>query len=237
MSAMLSVDKISAGYGEMQVLWDVSLEVRRGEIVTLVGSNGAGKTTTLRAISGIIPLISGRIYFEGNDITRLDPHKRVELGIAQVPEGRGLFPRMTVYENLMAAAYTKRAREKFKESLEFVYSLFPILKERRNQLAGSLSGGEQQMLAIARALILRPKLLMLDEPSLGLAPKIVVMVLDLVSRLRDEGYTILLVEQNVRQALQIADRAYVLESGRIVKHGEAKELLEDPEVRRAYMGI
>lgn len=237
MSAMLSVDGINAGYGEMQVLWDVSLEVRKGEIVTLVGSNGAGKTTTLRVISGILMPTEGKVVFEGNDITYLDPHKRVEMGIAHVPEGRGLFPRMTVYENLMAAAYVKRARERFRESLETVYQLFPILKERRSQLAGSLSGGEQQMLAIARALILRPKLLMLDEPSLGLAPKIVVMILELIGRLRDEGYTILLVEQNVRQALQIADRAYVIETGRIVKHGNAKELLEDPEVKRAYLGI
>jgi len=237
MKALLKVDKINVFYGDVQALWDVSFEVREGEIVALLGSNGAGKTTTLKTISGILVPRSGRIYFKGQDITFIEPHKRVEMGIAHVPEGRGIFPKLTVIENLKAAAYTKRARDKFYDTLEFVFNLFPILKERRNQLAGTLSGGEQQMLAIARGLILRPTLLMLDEPSLGLAPKLVLEVLNLIPKLRNEGYTILLVEQNVYHALRIADRAYILETGRIVKSGLAKNLLEDEDVKRAYLGM
>ncbi len=237
MKSLLKVDNLSVCYGDVQVLWGISLEVRDGEVVALLGANGAGKTTTLKTISGLLKPKDGKIFFDGRDITGLEPHKRVELGIAHIPEGRQLFPRLTVYENLRVAAYTKRAREKFHETLEIVYNLFPILKERRNQLAGTLSGGEQQMLAIARGLILRPKLLMLDEPSFGLAPKLVIEVLNFVSKLRNEGYTVLLVEQNVHQALKLCDRAYIIETGRIVKTGTGEELLKDEEIKKAYLGI
>ena len=237
MSEVLRVENLEVCYGDVQVLWGISFDVKEGEIVALLGANGAGKTTTLKTISGLLKPKSGRIYFMGKDVTELEPHKRVEMGLAHIPEGRQLFPRLTVYENLKAAAYTHRAREKFDETLELIYNLFPILRERRNQLAGTLSGGEQQMLAIARGLVLRPTLLMLDEPSLGLAPKLVIEVLDFVSKLKGEGYTVLLVEQNVHQALKLCDRAYIIETGRIVKHGTGRELLEDEEVKKAYLGI
>lgn len=234
---LLDVRDLEVAYGETQVLWGISLSVEEGEITCLVGSNGAGKTTTLRAISGVLPLRKGSISFFGEEITRMEPHKRVELGIAHVPEGRRLFPDMKVIENLRAAAYTKRAREKYQDSLELVFNLFPVLKERKYQLARTLSGGEQQMLAIARGLMLRPKVLMIDEMSLGLAPKVVAELFRLIRDLRDQGYTILLVEQNVRQALLFSDRAYVLETGRIVKSGSSGELMEDPDVKRAYLGL
>ncbi len=234
---LLEVRDLEVAYGETQVLWGVSLEVEKGEITCLVGSNGAGKTTTLRAISGVLPLKNGRIYFAGEDITGLEPHKRVELGIAHIPEGRRLFPDMKVIENLKAAAYTKEARKHFNDSLEFVFNLFPVLKERREQLARTLSGGEQQMLAIARGLMLRPKILMIDEMSLGLAPKVVADLFRLIKDLRENGYTIFLVEQNVRQALLHSDKAYVLETGRIVKVGSSKELMADPDVKKAYLGM
>jgi len=235
--ALLEVENINVYYGDTQILWGVTLKVEKGEIVCLLGANGAGKTTTLKTISGLLKPRRGRILWKGKDITNLPPHVRVELGIAHIPEGRRLFPELTVLENLKAAAYIKRARKKFNDTLEIIFNLFPILKERRNQLAGTLSGGEQQMLAIARGLVLRPELLMLDEPSLGLAPKLVIEVLNLVKRLREEGYTILLVEQNVLQSLKIGDRAYILETGKIVKAGLAKELLEDPEIKKAYLGL
>ncbi|RLE55759.1 MAG: ABC transporter ATP-binding protein [Candidatus Methanomethylicota archaeon] len=237
MSEVLKVENLEVCYGDVQVLWGISFDVKESEIVALLGANGAGKTTTLKTISGLLKPKSGRIFFMGKDVTELEPHKRVEMGLAHIPEGRQLFPRLTVYENLKAAAYTHRAREKFDETLELIYNLFPILRERRNQLAGTLSGGEQQMLAIARGLVLRPTLLMLDEPSLGLAPKLVIEVLDFVSKLKGEGYTVLLVEQNVHQALKLCDRAYIIETGRIVKHGTGHELLEDEEVKKAYLGI
>jgi len=240
MTKILEVKELQASYGEMRVLWNLSLEVnKKGEIVCLLGSNGAGKTTTLRVISGLVPpqREKGTVHFLGEDITNVEPHKRVEKGIAHIPEGRKLFPDLTVLENLKAAAYTKMARENIKDSLETVYSLFPILKERKNQLAKTLSGGEQQMLAIARGLMLRPKLLMFDEPSLGLAPKIVQKIFELIKYLAEQGYAVLLVEQNVRQSLMIGDRAYVLENGRIIKSGLCEELMEDPEIKRAYLGI
>ena len=235
--SLLDVRDVDVFYGDAQALWDVSFQVEKGTITSIVGANGAGKTTIMKTISGLLIPRSGTIVFEGRDITREEPHRRVEMGIAHVPEGRQLFPRLTVMENLRAAAYTKRAREKFQDTLEEVFKLFPILRERRNQLAGTLSGGEQQMLAIARGLILRPEILMLDEPSLGLAPKLVIMILNLVRRLKEEGYTILLVEQNVYQALKLSDRAYVLETGRIVKSGTGEELLKDEDVKRAYLGL
>lgn len=237
MAELLRVEGLEVFYGEFQALYGVSFHVDEGEIVALLGANGAGKTSTLKTISGLLRPKMGRIIYEGRDITHMPPYMRVEAGIAHVPEGRGIFPWLTVMENLKAAAYIKRAREKFEETLEFVFNLFPVLKERRSQKAGTLSGGEQQMLAIAKALILRPKLLMLDEPSLGLAPKLAYNVLMLTKRLRDEGYTILLVEQNVRLSLKIADRAYVLETGRIVKEGGSRELEKDPMIRSAYLGI
>ena len=234
---MLSVNKINVFYGDLQALWDVSLKVEKGELVALVGSNGAGKTTTLKTISGLLKPRSGSITFQGVRIDKLQSHQIVELGIVQVPEGRGLFPQMTVYENLLMGAYVKRAWDKRFETLEFVYNLFPILKERKHQIAGTLSGGEQQMLAIAKALMSRPKILMLDEPSIGLAPKLVLKVFEMIKKIHEEGVTILLVEQNVRRALEIADRAYVLETGRIVLEGTGKELLESEHVKKAYLGL
>jgi len=234
---LLNAENIDAGYGEVQILWNVSLKVDEGEIVALLGSNGAGKTTTLKVLSGLLSPFKGRIYLRDKDISHLKPYERVELGLSLVPEGRQLFPRLSVYKNLKAAAYTKKAREKFEDTLEVIYNIFPILKERRDQPAATLSGGEQQMLAIARSLVTRPILLMMDEPSLGLAPKLVLGIIDLVSRLREEGYTILLVEQNVHHALKIADRAYIMETGRIVKEGSGKDLLNDPDVKKAYLGL
>ncbi len=234
---LLELQKINAGYGDLQVLWDVDLQVDRGEIVSLLGSNGAGKTTTLRVISGLLKPFSGKVFFNGEDITRLPSNKRVEMGLALVPEGRQLFPEMTVLDNLEMGAYTRRARDKFQDTLEWVFSLFPKLKERKNQLAGTMSGGEQQMLAIARGLMSRPEVLMMDEPSMGLAPKLVLEIFGTVRKLREEGVTILLVEQNAKAALDVSDRAYILETGRIVLKGPARELLGMDEVRKAYLGI
>ncbi|OYT48282.1 MAG: branched-chain amino acid ABC transporter ATP-binding protein [Desulfurococcales archaeon ex4484_42] len=236
--ALLELRNVEAGYGEFRVLRNVSLRVEKGEIVALVGPNGAGKTTTLRTIMGMTTLYSGDIVFNGNSIKKLPTYRRVELGITMVPEGRRLFNSLTVYENLLAGAITKRAREKLEDSLEFVFTLFPRLKERRNQLAGTLSGGESQMLAIARALMARPQVLLLDEPSLGLAPKIVLTIFDVIKKLRDEGgVTILLVEQHVKNSLEIAERGYVMELGRIVLEGDAKKLLSDERLKKAYLII
>jgi len=236
--ALLELRNVEAGYGEFRVLRNVSLRVEKGEIVALVGPNGAGKTTTLRTIIGMTTLYSGDIVFNGNSIKKLPTYRRVELGITMVPEGRRLFNSLTVYENLLAGAITKRAREKLEDSLEFVFTLFPRLKERRNQLAGTLSGGESQMLAIARALMARPQVLLLDEPSLGLAPKIVLTIFDVIKKLRDEGgVTILLVEQHVKNSLEIAERGYVMELGRIVLEGDAKKLLSDERLKKAYLII
>lgn len=236
--AILELRNVEAGYGEFRVLHGITLKVEKGEIVALVGPNGAGKTTTLRTIMGLTTLYSGDIVFNGDSIRNLPTYRRVELGITMVPEGRRLFNSLTVYENLLAGAVTKRAKEKLEDSLEFVYTLFPRLKERWNQLAGTLSGGESQMLAIARALMARPQLLLLDEPSLGLAPKIVLTIFDVIRKLRDEGgMTIVLVEQHVKNSLEIAERGYVMELGRIVLEGEAKRLLADERLRKAYLII
>jgi branched-chain amino acid transport system ATP-binding protein len=234
---MLEIDKINVFYGEIQALWDVSLRVNENEIVALIGSNGAGKTTTLKAITGLLPVRSGKIRFLGRSIENIPTHKRVEIGITMVPEGRRLFPYMTVYENLRMGAYLRRASEKFEDTLEWIYGLFPVLKEFRDRLANTLSGGEQQMLAIARALMSRPKILLMDEPSLGLAPTIVTKLYEKIKELRESGVTILLVEQNVRNALEISDRTYVLESGRIILSGNSKELLHDERIKKAYLGI
>lgn len=236
-ASMLELKGIHAGYGEFRVLHDVNMHVDKGEIVALIGPNGAGKTTTLRTVLGMTTLYEGKVLFKGEDITKVPTHKRVEKGIAMVPEGRGIFTPLTVYENLLAGAYTKRAEEKLQDSLEFVFTLFPRLKERKNQIAGTLSGGEAQMLAIARALMSRPELLLLDEPSLGLAPKIVLEVFDVIKKLREEGVTILIVEQHVKNSLETADRAYVMETGRIVLEGEAKSLLKDERLKKAYLVI
>jgi len=235
---MLEVDRVSVAYGDLQVLFDVSLRVREGELVVLLGPNGAGKTTLIKTIIGLLKPKSGSISFLGMRIEKLSTSEIIKLGIAIVPEGGGLFPSMTVKENLLMGAYaSKEARAKVKDSLEAVYNLFPTLKERANQLAGTLSGGEQRMLAIGRALMSRPKLLILDEPSLGLGPKLVVTVLTMVEKIKkDEGLTILLVEQNARAALQMADRGYVIENGRIVLEGTAEDILKEEYIKRAYMG-
>ncbi len=234
---MLQVNQINVFYGEAQALWDVSFTVNRGEIVTLVGSNGAGKSTTLKCISGLVPPRSGEILLEGTRIDRLPTYRLVELGIAQIPEGRRLWPGLTVRENLELGAYTRAARAARQQTMEWVFSLFPRLKERSAQQAGTLSGGEQQMLAIGRGLLSRPKLLMLDEPSLGLAPLLVDEVFRVIRLINQEGVTILLVEQNVNHALAICDRGYVLETGRIVLAGSGSELLANQYVKTAYLGL
>ena len=234
---MLKLDAVDAFYGDLQALFGVSLEVRDREIVALVGANAAGKTTTLRVISGLLSPQRGRVLFAGDDLARVAAHRRVDLGIVQVPEGRRLFPFMTVMENLLLGAHRERARAERHRALEYVFTLFPILAERRDQLAGSLSGGEQQMCAIGRALMARPRLLMLDEPTLGLAPLLVRQIFETVRTINADGVTVLLVEQNVRQALTVAHRACVLESGRLVLDGPARDLLGDERLKRAYLGL
>lgn len=234
---MLKVEELSAGYGPMQVLWDLALKVESGSITVLLGPNGAGKTTTLRAILGTVSPWRGRITYRGREVTTLPPHKKVEAGLALVPEGRHLFPNMTVRENLRMGAYLREAQGHVEKSLELVYSLFPILRERAAQHAGTLSGGEQQMLAIARGLMARPKLMMLDEPSQGLAPKLVGEVFSTIERMKEErDLTILLVEQNVEYALEICDYAYILHEGRVKAEGTASEI-RISDLREAYLGI
>ena len=235
---VLEVEDLKSGYGETQVLFGVSLQVEKGTITTLLGSNGAGKSTTLWTIMGVVKPWDGEVKLNGEDVTYLPPYRKVEMGLVLVPEGRRLWPQLTVYENLILGASTPRAREKAEENLEMVFNLFPRLRERRNQLAGTLSGGEQQMLAIARGLMSEPEILMLDEPSLGLAPKLVQEIAAIVKRLRDEeGKTILLVEQNIHIALSIADYGYVIENGRVVLEGEPAELQENPRLKEAYLGL
>lgn len=234
---MISVKELDAGYGDIQVLRGVSLEINEGEIVSLVGANAAGKSTMVKALSGIIKPWRGQVLFDGVRVDTLEPHEIVELGIVQVPEGRRLFPQMSVLENLLLGAYTPRARRDYEKTLRDIFEMFPILKERQNQLAGSLSGGEQQICAIGRGLMAKPKLLMLDEPSLGLAPILVAQVLNMVKAIREQGVTVLLVEQNVRQSLALADRGYVLENGRIVMEGPSAALLADDRLRQAYLGM
>jgi branched-chain amino acid transport system ATP-binding protein len=237
MTALLEISGLDHYYGDAQALADVYLEVFRGEIVAIIGANGAGKTTLIRAIAGIERPRAGRIVFAGREITGLDSHAICNLGIGQVAEGRQLFPSLTVMENLSMGAALPRARAAAKQSLDEVFALFPRLGERRKQLAGTLSGGEQQMLAIARCLMGRPELIMLDEPSLGLAPAVVQQLLETVHRLNRSGLTVMLVEQNVAASLKISQRAYVLENGRIVISGAGSELLNDERVRRAYLGL
>ncbi|MGX9854551.1 ABC transporter ATP-binding protein [Limimaricola variabilis] len=234
---MLELDKVHAGYGATTILHDVSLNVDEGEVVTIVGANGAGKTTTLRTISGLVTPTSGRIVFDGEDITKLTAHEIVDLGITLIPEGRQLFPDMTVRENLMMGAYRSGARAYQADALDEVLTLFPRVKERLSQKANSLSGGEQQMVAIARGLMARPRLLMFDEPSLGLAPIIVAQVFEVIATIVETGATVLIVEQNVFHTLKAADRGYVLENGEVVLSDHAAALLDNSHVRKAYLGI
>jgi len=234
---LLEIDNITLQYGRIQALHGISLQVDEGEVVALIGGNGAGKTTTMRAISGLRPVASGRIRFAGQDITNMRADLRVVRGISQAPEGRGIFPGMTVLENLEMGAYTRRDVTGVQADLRRVYTLFPRLEERRRQVGGTLSGGEQQMLAVGRALMSRPKLMLLDEPSMGLAPMLIQQIFAIISEINQQGTTILLVEQNAQQALSRAHRAYVLETGRIVKSGAGSELLNDPTVKDAYLGV
>jgi branched-chain amino acid transport system ATP-binding protein len=234
---MLELTAVDAGYGAFQALFGVSMRVDRGEAVAVIGANGAGKTTLLRVISGLLAARAGSLRMEDNDLRAIAAHKVVETGIAHVPEGRRLFPRLSVEDNLRMGAFIPAARARFAERLDHAYALFPRLKERRTQLAGTLSGGEQQMCAIARSLMSGPKLVLLDEPSMGLAPVVVMQVFDLVRRIRAEGYTVLIVEQNVGQVLRVVDRAYLLEVGRIKASGSAAELAASDEIRKAYMGL
>lgn len=234
---LLEIEDVSLLYGRIQALHGISLTVDQGEIVALIGANGAGKSTTMRAISGIRPIAAGRIVFDGEDISKLRADLRVRRGLCQAPEGRGIFPGMTVLENLDMGAYTRRDRAGIAADLDRVLGLFPRLAERRKQHGGTLSGGEQQMLAVGRALMSRPKLLLLDEPSMGLAPMLIQQIFDIIVEINQQGTTVLLVEQNAQQALSRAHRAYVLETGRIVKAGTGSELLHDPAVKEAYLGV
>jgi branched-chain amino acid transport system ATP-binding protein len=235
-TALLTIDAARAGYGAIEALKGVSLEVRAGEIVTLIGANGAGKTTTLMCISGVNRLRSGKIEFQGREIHRLPPHEIVRLGLCQSPEGRKILPRLTVLENLELGAITRTDHAGIRSDLSRVYALFPILRERSHQSGGTLSGGEQQMLAVARALMARPKLMLLDEPSLGLAPLIVEKIFEVIRQLNQEGMAVLLVEQNARMALKLAHRGYVMETGQITISGQAVDLLNDQRVKDAYLG-
>jgi branched-chain amino acid transport system ATP-binding protein len=233
----LEIKDLHVHYGKIEAIKGISVTVNQGEIVTLIGANGAGKTTTLKTISGLRPVSSGSIVFDGEDISKLPAHERVKLGISQAPEGRGIFPGMTVLENLEMGKYHLKMRQaEIDEDLEKVYTLFPRLKERVSQAGGTLSGGEQQMLAIGRALMARPKVLLLDEPSMGLAPQMIANIFRIITEINKQGVTILLVEQNAQQALSRAHRAYVLETGSITKEAKAKDLLNDPHVKAAYLG-
>ena len=233
---MLKIEDLEVSYGAVQALRGISMEVNDGEIVSLIGANGAGKTTTLHAITGLVPIKSGSVIYDGHDLRKTDPSRIVTMGLAHVPEGRQVFTRMTVAENLAMGAYFRKDKKAIAGDLERVYARFPRLKERAKQLAGTLSGGEQQMLAMGRALMSHPKLLMLDEPSMGLAPILVEQIFDIIKDLNQKGSTILLVEQNAQMALSVAHRGYVMETGKIVATGTGAELIESPEIKRAYLG-
>lgn len=234
---LLELHDAVLNYGKIQALHGISVEVNEGEVVSLIGANGAGKTSTMRALSGVRGLASGSVVFDGEDVTKLRADQRLRKGLVLCPEGRGIFPGMTVTENLNMGAYTRKDKAAIEEDYERVFGLFPRLLERKKQVAGTMSGGEQQMLAIGRALMSRPKLLMLDEPSMGLAPMLIQQIFDIITEISQQGTTILVVEQNAKQALSRSDRAYVLETGRIVKTGTGSELLDDPSVREAYLGV
>jgi ABC-type branched-chain amino acid transport systems, ATPase component len=237
MTTLLELKDVSVHYGRIQALHDISFSVQEGEVVSLIGANGAGKTTTMKAISGLLGLSSGSIRFDGQDITKLKAHLRVVRGLSQAPEGRGIFPGMTVAENLDMGTFGRRDRSGVAEDLERVFSLFPRLRERRTQAGGTMSGGEQQMLAIGRALMSRPRLLLLDEPSMGLAPQFIKQIFRIITEINAQGTTVLLVEQNANQALSRADRAFVLETGSITHSGSGRELLTDPAIKEAYLGV
>lgn len=234
---MLDVSSLNAGYGSFQALFDIDIKVNAGEAVAVIGPNGAGKTTLMRAISGLITVKSGNINMEGTDVIKTPSHDIVKLGIAHVPEHRRLFPRMTVEDNLRMGAYAPQFRANYQKRLDFVYSLFPRMEERKNQYAGTMSGGEQQMCAIGRALMSDPKILLMDEPSAGLAPVIVQQVFELIKKIKNEGLTVLIVEQNVKQVLKVVDRAYIIEAGSLKMKGTSNELLGSKEVQKAYMGM
>ncbi len=233
--AILEVDDLKVNYGVIQAIKGISFEVNEGEIIALIGANGAGKTTTLQTITGLINPSDGKIFYEGNDITKVPGYKRVSMGIAHVPEGRRVFASLTVLQNLRLGAYTRSDKHEVDETLETVYERFPRLKERRDQIAGTLSGGEQQMLAMARSLMSHPKLLLMDEPSMGLSPIYVNEIFEIIEKMNEDGTTILLVEQNAKKALAIADRGYVLETGNIVLSGDAKDLMNNDQVKKAYL--
>ena len=234
---MLKIEKLNFAYDDLKVLWDVDLVVNKGEIVTVVGANGAGKSTTLKNISRLVKPTSGTITFEGRDLGKMQPHNVVEAGLVQVPEGRRIFPEMTVLENLRMGSYVKATRTDRQKNIDWVFELFPRLKEREKQLGGTMSGGEQQMLAIARGLMANPKVLLLDEPSLGLSPLLVKNIFDIITGINKQGVTILLVEQNVYQSLRISHRAYVMETGRIVLTGRGDELLDNDHIKKAFLGM
>ncbi len=234
--AMLEVKDLNVYYGMIQALKGISFEVNEGEVIALIGANGAGKTTTLHALTSLVPVKSGSILFEGQDIRKIPAHKIVSMGMAHVPEGRRVFAQLSVYENLKMGAYTRKDKEEIKQTLEMVYKRFPRLEERKNQLAGTLSGGEQQMLAMGRALMSHPKIILMDEPSMGLSPIFVNEIFNIIQEVSKSGTTVLLVEQNAKKALSIADRAYVLETGKIALSGDAKELMNDDSIKKAYLG-
>ncbi len=234
---MLRLEAVNVAYGDIQVLWDLSLQVEAGEIISIVGANGAGKTTTVRTISGLIHPFFGRILFDEQDISRLEPYEILDRGITHIPEGRQLFSDMTVLENLELGAFSKQAREKFAVNLQKIFGLFPRLDERKKQAAGTLSGGEQQMLAIARGLMSMPRCVLFDEPSLGLAPNLVESILAIVRQIAAEGIAVVLVEQEVRKALKTSHCGYVLENGRVVTSGRSEDLLADPQIKKAYLGL
>ena len=234
--AMLEVKDLEVYYGLLQAIKGISFHVDKGEIIALIGANGAGKTTTLHTVTGLISPKNGHVLFEGKDITKIPAHKIVSMGMAHVPEGRRVFAELSVYENLKMGAYTRKDKNEIEESLKNVYKRFPRLEERKNQMAGTLSGGEQQMLAMGRALMSKPKIILMDEPSMGLSPIMVNEIFDIIRSVSESGTTVLLVEQNAKKALSIADRAYVLETGKIVLEGKAKDLLEDDSIKKAYLG-
>ncbi len=234
--AMLTIKDLNVYYGVIQAIKGVSFEVNQGEVIALLGANGAGKTTILHTITGLVSSKSGSIDFEGNELTKIPAHKIVSLGMAHVPEGRRVFSELTVFDNLSMGAYTRKDKKEIADTLEMVYTRFPRLKERKNQIAGTLSGGEQQMLAIGRALMSHPKIILMDEPSMGLSPIFVEEIFDIIREIRKSGTTVLLVEQNAKKTLEVADRAYVLETGNIVLSGNAKDLINDPKVKAAYLG-